>query len=171
VTEDRTLVANFVQFFRVNITQPANGTVSVKVSGVDVNHGDELDHGTVLTLLATPDENYEFVRWTHDNHTGSTHSHTLTNHITISAVFRLKSSIQTTEKEILTIYPNPVKDELNIQTEQVIKNIVVFDLSGKIMMNLQGNHRTINMQTIPIGNYIIRIHTENAIIPVRIVKQ
>jgi hypothetical protein len=171
VTEDRTLVANFVQFFRVNITQPANGTVSVKAAGVDVNHGDELDHGTVLTLLATPAENYEFVRWAHDNHNQPMHSHTLTNHVTISAVFRLKSSIQTTEKEILTIYPNPVKDELNIQTEQVIRQIFVFDLTGKVVMQLQGNHRTINMQTLPIGNYIIRIHTENAIIPVRIVKQ
>jgi hypothetical protein len=172
VTGDRTLVANFVQFFRVNITTPTNGTIAVKVSGVDVNHGDEFDHGTELTLLATPAENYEFVRWAHDNHNQPMHSHTLTNHVTISAVFRLiPSSIQTTEKEILTIYPNPVKDELNIQTEQVIRQIFVFDLSGKIMMNLQGNHRTINMQTIPIGNYIMRIHTENAIIPVRIVKQ
>jgi hypothetical protein len=71
----------------------------------------------------------------------------------------------------IIIYPNPVKDELNIQTEQIITQIVVLDLQGKVVKLQQGNSKTIDLQMLPMGNYIVRIHTETTIIPVKIVKQ
>lgn len=77
----------------------------------------------------------------------------------------------TENHNVLAVYPNPTTDILHIQTEQAIKQISVLDLNGKIMMQLYGNHKTIDLRSIPTGTYIIRVHTETAIIPVKIIKQ
>ncbi|MDR0437181.1 MAG: T9SS type A sorting domain-containing protein [Bacteroidales bacterium] len=74
-------------------------------------------------------------------------------------------------KQSVIVYPNPVKDVLNIETEQTIKQIFVFDLAGKMLMHVQGDRRTINLQSLPTGNYIAKIHTDKGIVSVKIVKQ
>ena len=71
----------------------------------------------------------------------------------------------------LTVYPNPVSDLLHIQTDLVIEQISVLDLNGRIILTLQGDNRAINLQSLPTGQYIVKIHTETTIIPVKIVKQ
>jgi hypothetical protein len=154
----------------VSIQTPANGTITVMNGNDEVSHGHELIEGTELTLTATPHEGYKFVKWTHDNHIHANHTHTLVGHVTISAEFSEISSIGDLTENRLLVYPNPVFDVLNIQTEQVIKQIVVLDLNGRIVMQLQGNIRTIDLQSIPAGNYIVNIRTETAIIPIKIVK-
>jgi hypothetical protein len=170
-----TVTARFaLKTYTVTITQTNGGTVAVtKVSAKSpVNSGEELEHGTELTLVATPAQGYEFVKWTHDDHNLPNHSHTLIEPVTISAEFKLiETSIKETIENKVLIYPNPVVDVLNIQTDEVVTQIVVLDLTGKVVLQLNGNHRTVNLQSIPTGNYIVRIHTETAIIPVRIVKQ
>jgi hypothetical protein len=141
--------------------------------GTSVNTGAVLDSGTVLNLVATPATDYEFEKWW-DNNTNAVRNLTLTQNVTISATFKLKDDVFIAgqiDKDRLTIYPNPVVDVLNIQTEEVIKQIVVLDLNGKVMMQLQGNYKTLNLQSVPTGNYILRIHTETTIVPVKIVKQ
>jgi len=35
----------------------------------------------------------------------------------------------------------------------------VFDQSGRIVKTQYGNHRTINLQTLPAGQYIVQIRT------------
>jgi uncharacterized repeat protein (TIGR02543 family) len=175
-TADATLYAvwsdNPLPKYTVTITQTNGGTIAVtRVVKAPVNSGDELEHGTELTLVATPAQDYEFVKWIHDDHIHTNHTHMLTDHVEIKAEFRLTSSIRENIENKLSVYPNPVQDVLNIQTEEVIKQIVVLDLTGRIVLQLNGNHRTVNLQAIPTGNYIVRIHTETAIIPVRIVKQ
>jgi hypothetical protein len=82
-----------------------------------------------------------------------------------------QTSVKITESEVLRVYPNPVADVLNIQTEQAIRQIVVLDQNGKIVKTQHGNHRTLNVQSLTAGHYIVKIHTATAIIPVRIVKK
>ncbi|MDR0437582.1 MAG: T9SS type A sorting domain-containing protein [Bacteroidales bacterium] len=69
------------------------------------------------------------------------------------------------------VYPNPVKDVLHIQTEQTIQSIFVFDMNGKMVVNLRGNQQTIDLQSLQTGNYVVRIHTDKVVVPVKIVKQ
>ncbi len=91
---------------------------------------------------------------------------------TIEIVVSLKTLIQKLDDEnVLSIYPNPVKDMMHIQTEQIIKQIEVLDLQGKRVMQVQGDQHTVNMQSIPAGNYIVKIYTGNTILPIKIVKQ
>jgi hypothetical protein len=81
------------------------------------------------------------------------------------------NSVKPLESSSIIIYPNPVVDVLNIQTNEIIKQIFVLDMNGKVVMQQQGDRKTIDLQSIPVGNYIVRIHTETTIVPMRIVKQ
>jgi hypothetical protein len=162
----------------VNIPASAtvNGTILVTYettakATVTVNDGDQVEEGTELTLTATPNTNYKFEKWW-DTETDNPRMLVLTGPISISATFVANDvSITDLSKDVLAVYPNPVTDVLNIQTEQVIQQIVVLDLNGKVVKTLYGNNKTINLQSLPTGNYIVRIHTETAIAPIRIVKQ
>ena len=69
------------------------------------------------------------------------------------------TTIQIIEREQMVIYPNPVSDILNIQTDQIIQQIVVFDQSGRVVKTQYGNHLTINLQALPAGQYIVQIRT------------
>lgn len=56
------------------------------------------------------------------------------------------------------IYPNPASDVLNIQAEQKITKIEIFDLSGKLLIS-KYNKENINISNLSKGIYIIKIHT------------
>jgi hypothetical protein len=45
--------------YEVTFNTPANGTLTVTIGEEPVTSGDLVDHGTVLTIVATPDANYE----------------------------------------------------------------------------------------------------------------
>jgi uncharacterized protein (TIGR02145 family) len=172
--EDVTISAVFREIgttYTVTITPPTNGTITVMNGSIPVTSGTALPANTVLSLTATPAEGFEFEKWW-DNHTSPTRSISLTKNETISAEFKLKevSIVEIIEKKLM-VYPNPVTDVLNIQTDEVIKQIVVLDLNGRVVKQLSGNHKTVNLQTLPAGNYIVRIHTETIIIPVKIIKR
>ncbi|MDR2906886.1 MAG: FG-GAP-like repeat-containing protein [Bacteroidales bacterium] len=159
--------------YTVSITTPNNGIITVMDGSMQINDGAEVDSGTVLTLTAIPNTNYLFEQWW-DNRTDSNRTVVVQSALTISATFveNPTTAIQVNMgDDILKVYPNPVTDILHIQTEQVITQIVIVDLQGKVLQRLQGNLKTMDMQAIPTGNYILRIHTQTAIVPVKIVKQ
>jgi hypothetical protein len=82
-----------------------------------------------------------------------------------------QTNIQVLNRDLFTVYPNPVSDDLHIETDRTIKHIEMVDLNGRVVKTWFGDNKTINVQSIPAGHYILRIHTENSIVPVRIVKQ
>jgi hypothetical protein len=77
------------------------------------------------------------------------------------------------------VYPNPVTNgQLTIDNGQLpINNVEIFDMTGKRVYSVQipftihHSPLTINISHLPAGNYTVRIHTETAIIPIKIVKQ
>lgn len=56
-------------------------------------------------------------------------------------------------------YPNPVKDELTIQSKSDLKNVSVYNLSGQLMMNSKS--KKINMKSLSLGVYIVKAELEN----------
>jgi hypothetical protein len=83
----------------------------------------------------------------------------------------IQDAVVVNEKSVVTVYPNPVKDVLFIETEQTVRHVYVFDLSGKLVMHVQGDGNSINMQSLSAGNYVARIHTDKAVVSVKIVKK
>jgi len=62
------------------------------------------------------------------------------------------------ERQNLQIYPNPVKDELFIQSETDINKIEIYDIAGKQMLtgNLSSG-KSINVSVLPAGVYVLKI--------------
>lgn len=72
----------------------------------------------------------------------------------------------------LQIYPNPMRDQLTITSSEMIEKIVIFDLTGREILNIAQNGKTIILpvQKFVPGIYTLRIETKNSLILRRIVK-
>ena len=72
----------------------------------------------------------------------------------------------------ITIYPNPVKDQLTITTEnEKINSIKIMDVTGKILQVFTENTTTINVADLAKGLYILQIQTEKGIGTKRFIKE
>jgi len=63
---------------------------------------------------------------------------------------------------VFRIFPNPVSDQLNIESDDVIQQVAVFTVTGKIVLNTRETgqyHISIDVSTLPPGLYIIYINT------------
>lgn len=64
------------------------------------------------------------------------------------------------EESSFAIYPNPTTDILNIRSDDKIKGVTVFDLSGKkLKVNFADN--AINVKHLQSGTYLITVETAN----------
>ena len=78
--------------------------------------------------------------------------------ITKNSQLTLSSNSLNLDKDI-SIYPNPVTNTLNIKTpeNQEIKNILIFNLQGKIITETR--QKTIDVSNLPRQTYLIKIET------------
>lgn len=58
----------------------------------------------------------------------------------------------------IQVYPNPVKDILNINTSVSIKSVEIFSLSGVKVK--ESNSSKVDLSKLPTGNYIVKITDE-----------
>lgn len=89
------------------------------------------------------------------------------------------------EKEVITVsirdikrleasvYPNPVRDILQVNAQESINAVELIDLSGRRMISLTANTASIalDLGSIPSGVYLLRVTSEDAVHTQRIVKQ
>ena len=95
----------------------------------------------------------------------------VTNLYYIKTAYSNLSTNQFTKKD-LTLYPNPVSNELYliINNDIVVENISLFDLSGKLLKSVTGNINSIDMSDVMSGNYFVRIITNDGIYNKKIIK-
>ena len=79
--------------------------------------------------------------------------------ITVNASTNLGTGDFTKVK--LAIYPNPVSEILNIQTEDQVLQVTVYDVSGKTI-HTQVNNNQVNVSAFVKGLYIINVVTDKA---------
>jgi hypothetical protein len=80
------------------------------------------------------------------------------------------------EPETLVVYPNPVTNVLNIQTDVEIEEIAVIDQNGKVVKTQKGgngvsNKSQIDLHELSAGYYVVRVSTTKGNKSVKIVKQ
>ncbi len=70
------------------------------------------------------------------------------------------------------VYPNPVKDVLNISTKTAVDNIAVYDVLGKLVLSAQPDviSPKINMSGLSSGAYMVIVTIGNASKTVKIIK-
>ena len=89
----------------------------------------------------------------------------------------LSSTLGTSENKIsnrsLSLFPNPVKDDLNfnLSNDLVISSITVSDISGRQVLKMKTNERTMPVEQLNKGIYIATITTNQGILSRKFVKE
>ncbi len=73
----------------------------------------------------------------------------------------------------IKVYPNPVKDILNVETGSNIQMIQIFNVAGQLVINKQLDSKTasVNTSSLKAGIYMLKVTTENATIERKVVVQ
>lgn len=61
----------------------------------------------------------------------------------------------------VSIYPNPVKDELYINTVGTIKNMTLVNVLGQTVQSVTSNTKHMNMASLQTGLYILKVELDN----------
>jgi len=84
------------------------------------------------------------------------------------------STLSTDEVESneLEVYPNPIKNEVNISYSNIIDEVVIYDIRGKEVLKNMVNNNYINLNTnsLESGLYIIKVKSEDNVHTYKIVK-
>lgn len=75
-------------------------------------------------------------------------------------------------ENVFSVYPNPVKDILNIDTQVAVDKVVVFDVLGKVVLHQNPGtvSPTINMAALPSGTYFVKVFIDDNSKIVKILK-
>lgn len=68
-------------------------------------------------------------------------------------------SIKENENISFEIYPNPVQENLFLNTKELIEKVIVYDVNGKVV--LTSNQTNINVQTLVKGTYFVKVISKN----------
>lgn len=84
--------------------------------------------------------------------------------LSVNATITVDDPVQTKILSIenINIFPNPVSDKLSIKSNQIIKTIELYDITGKIVISLYPNlfDMEIDLSVIEDGTYIVKVYTE-----------
>jgi len=78
------------------------------------------------------------------------------------------------ENKDLVLFPNPVENELNINTASIIKNIKIYNIQGRLMSTFNVRNSStavINMEGWNKGTYTITVETESKKLSDKILKR
>ena len=157
-----------------NATRPIgqpNPTFTMSYSGFknsdDFSVLDNLPAISCSVNESSPAGNYDIVL---SGGSDNNYSFTLTNGIlTVIAT----NAVESVYNKKIKIYPNPVKNELQIESEELtIKKIEIVNLSGEIK-NFQFNNlkKQINVSALPKGIYFMKLQTDKDIVIKKIIKE
>lgn len=72
-------------------------------------------------------------------------------------------------KNNLQVYPNPTSDFVKINGVENIQKIRIFDMNGKMVLENQASEADI--RKLPVGQYILNVHTKSEILSKKIIKK
>jgi len=85
---------------------------------------------------------------------------------------QLYSSLNELEKtNIMTIYPNPTNDILNIETKETIESIQVYTLTGLLVKTITSPNTIISLSDLMTGIYLMEVRTDNQVYINKITKE
>ena len=74
------------------------------------------------------------------------------------------------DENTVKLYPNPATDVVNIKSNQIIKNVAVFNVNGQKVLDI-ANQSQINISNLPTGMYFLNINTNQSNQTIKILKQ
>ena len=72
-----------------------------------------------------------------------------------------------------TMYPNPVKDILNVSYTNTITNVTVFNLLGQQVLtkSINANNGQLDMSNLATGSYLVKVMSNNQVKTIKVIKQ
>lgn len=69
------------------------------------------------------------------------------------------NSISTNSNTTIELYPNPIKEKLNISSESTINEVKIYDVTGKIISSQITNGKSVAIETnsLPEGIYLVEV--------------
>jgi len=67
------------------------------------------------------------------------------------------------DKKII-IFPNPAKNNFEIESPEKITDVKLFDMTGRQLKNLKNSNSSIDVSNVTNGNYMVLIKTENNVL-------
>ena len=82
------------------------------------------------------------------------------------------TGIKSLKIDKFTVYPNPTQGIVKIESEEIIKTVELFDLTGKMILKKHFNQLNpeFSIENYREGNYLLRIITEEGIVVRKIIK-
>jgi photosystem II stability/assembly factor-like uncharacterized protein len=83
------------------------------------------------------------------------------------------TGIGETSKKKLKVFPNPAKDDIEIEAAEdvIIQSIRLSDVHGKPVKEWKGNLRHLKIESISTGNYLLEIQTNKDVVTEKIMIQ
>lgn len=75
------------------------------------------------------------------------------------------------ENTIIAIYPNPVRDILNIQSKNEIVKAEIYDAAGRIIRSTNVKGNSIPVSELSKGNYILKVFMKDKVIVQKFIKE
>jgi hypothetical protein len=80
-------------------------------------------------------------------------------------------AINQNESVSVYIFPNPAKDELFFKSDNLVKKLEIYNISGSRVFVKKNIDDRINISNLPNGMYILKIYTEKEIVTRKILKK
>jgi len=148
--------------YTLTITIVGNGTV--EVDGEVYSTAITVEEGTVFDLEAIADSGWEFDSWSGDvaNVLQSITTITMNSDKNITATFTEEVSVINSGTYDITLYPNPTKGNFNIISEEIITEVRIFDITGKLIFSQQHDSKVLDIKLSDVepGMYFVRITTQ-----------
>ena len=161
--EDITLIAVFVpsHYDLILMAEPAEG-------GTLTGEGSYIE-GTSITVTATPNTGYTFIKWTDEesNEISTNESYDFTMpamNVTLVAHFDLEESVSELAGKSIIVFPNPAENHFKISASGIIDRIVIADITGKVVYNHIVKNTEIQIRSnFKSGIYILHIYTYDGV--------
>ncbi len=94
----------------------------------------------------------------------------VTNTFTTTVKNVLATSEVSKGNDMVTIYPNPVQNILNIQSKNTVIKAEIYDANGRIISSASVTGSSINVSELTKGNYIIKLFTKDKTVTHKFIK-
>ena len=159
--------------FKVSYNPSMQGGQIRVINGIKrVANGDSVAQGTVLNISVTTNPGYTVKNLKVNGASVSTsgYSHTVNADVLIEAEFSSMTDIENVSATATKVYPNPVVDRLNVETEEDVLYIRVYNMYGVEVARI-ANANAIDLTSLAAGNYLVRVQTATGVSTHRIVKK
>ena len=118
-----------------------------------VNHG---AGGAAVT--AVPNTGYHFVQWSDDVTVNPRTDANVTADVTVVAEFAITTGVNDASINMLSLYPNPAKEQVWVKGLKEPVWVEVYSLTGaKVIAQLLQVDEPLDLNAIPNGAYIVRL--------------